>query len=223
MISNILVDSVFAVEQYGELSGSLWDEEAAALGPAATSRRCEFAAGRACARSALAALGVPAQPILRGVHREPLWPEGIVGSITHCKGYSAAAVAYRDDVASLGIDAEQNEPMPAGTLAVIAGAQEISLLQDLPCTNIHWDRLLFSAKESLYKAWFPLVKRWLGFEEVSVTIDPESGTFQFANRTEGSRGGEFGHFGAGGRFIVQQGYILTSVIARPESGRNNRE
>lgn len=78
MISTILPTDVVAVEQVGKPCGTLMEDESDALGHAIQKRIEEFAAGRTCARLALNALGVPAQPILRGSSREPLWPLGIV-------------------------------------------------------------------------------------------------------------------------------------------------
>ena len=85
----------------------LWPEEAAAVQHAVEKRRREFAVGRMLARAALAAIGDPPSAIPTGNHREPVWPAGIVGSITHCAGYCAAAVARDAMVVALGIDAEQ--------------------------------------------------------------------------------------------------------------------
>ena len=87
-------------------------------------RRAEFTAGRACARTALARLGLPAAPVLAGRAGEPRWPAGVTGSITHCAGYRACAVARTADLAALGIDAEPNAGLPAGLIESVAGHAE---------------------------------------------------------------------------------------------------
>ena len=146
--------------------------------------RREFTTGRECARIALGKLGVEPGPILVGERGAPLWPPGIVGSITHCDGYRAAVVARTSDVTAIGLDAEPNGPLPAGVLEVVSLAAErdrLAALADLAAEwpgqpGVCWDRLLFSAKESVYKAWFPLTGTWLGFEDADVTIEPD-GTF----------------------------------------------
>ena len=79
-------------------------------------RRAEFTTVRTCARIALGRLGLPPAPLLTGSKREPLWPAGVVGSITHCDGYRAAAVARASEVAAIGIDAEPHDPLPDGIL-----------------------------------------------------------------------------------------------------------
>lgn len=157
---------------------ALLPEEAACLGRVAQVRFDDFSRGRSCARAALKQLGLPPVPIVRGADREPLWPLGIVGSITHCRGYAAAAVARRERIATIGIDAEPHEKLPEGVLAMVALPSEAAWIAANPHTLMCFDRLLFSIKECVYKAWFPLTGRWLGFEDVCVTIEPESESFE---------------------------------------------
>jgi enterobactin synthetase component D / holo-[acyl-carrier protein] synthase len=101
----------------------------------------------------------------------------VVGSITHCAGYRAAAVARRAD---LGVDAEPDEPLPDGVLDQVSRPEERAWLAGPaaaapggPC----WDRLLFCVKEAVYKAWFPLTGQWLGFEDAAVQLAAD-GTFR---------------------------------------------
>ncbi|MFD8496640.1 4'-phosphopantetheinyl transferase [Amycolatopsis sp. NPDC059657] len=135
-----------------------------------------FTTARTCARRALASLGHPPFPILRGPSGEPVWPSGIVGSVTHCEGYSAAVVARAESVPVLGIDAEPHRPLTDGLLPMVATRAERDRLGELP-DGVHWDRLVFCVKETVYKAWFPLTGRWLDFHEAEVTIDPVEHTF----------------------------------------------
>ena len=176
MIRTVLPAAAVAVETRGDLAGvPLFPEEAALVAGAVHRRRREFATGRACARGALAQLGYPSTPLLNGAHREPLWPAGVVGSLTHCGGYRAAAVARSGDVRSLGIDAEPDAALPDGVLRSIGLPPERERLAALPAGPVHWDRLLFSAKEAVYKAWFPLARRGLEFHQAEITIDPAGG------------------------------------------------
>ncbi|MGW6569556.1 4'-phosphopantetheinyl transferase family protein [Streptomyces sp. NPDC054975] len=149
---------------------ALFPAEAAIVANSVESRRAEFAAGRHCARLALEGLGIPPAPIPSGPRGEPCWPDGVVGSLTHCAGFRAAAVARREDVRAVGIDAEPHAPLPDGVLEAIALPEERAhlgnLRRDRP--GISWDRLLFSAKESVYKAWFPLAGRRLDFDEARI-------------------------------------------------------
>jgi 4'-phosphopantetheinyl transferase EntD len=85
----------------------------------------------------------------------------VVGSITHCAGYRACAAARLGDVLAIGIDAEPDRALPDGLLDDVALPSERDWLADLMTGNPHvsWDRLLFSVKESAYKAWFQLTRR----------------------------------------------------------------
>jgi 4'-phosphopantetheinyl transferase EntD len=172
VIGSLLPAGVVVADATGPLPGeALLPAEEALVANAIGKRRAEFTTVRTCARIALAELGVSPVPVLSGPRREPLWPAGIVGSITHCDGYRAAAVARVADVASIGIDAEPHAALPDGILARVAAPAEQAHLRSLP-PGVHWDRLLFSAKESVYKTWFPLAGRWLGFEDAAVTFRP---------------------------------------------------
>jgi 4'-phosphopantetheinyl transferase EntD len=176
-------------------------------------RRREFTTGRACARAALAKLGLPPVPIVPGFRGAPQWPAGVTGSITHCAGYRASAVAHLADVAAVGLDAEPHGPLPDGVLERIAVPQELAWLPGLAAAvpGVPWDRLLFCAKESVYKAWFPLTRRWLGFEQAAVTVEPEAGTFtarllEPAEALDGRRLASFA-----GRWLVRDGLVLTAI------------
>ncbi len=173
MIEGVLTTgAVWAEVRGAPPEGGLVPGEEALVARAVTKRRRAFAAGRSCAHRALDELGAPAGPVLSGPGGEPLWPEGVSGSITHCAGYAAAAVAWATDVPTLGIDAEPHGPLPAGVLDAVARSEERArirkLAEDHP--TVHWDRVLFSAKESVYKAWYPRARRMLGFEDADVTI-----------------------------------------------------
>jgi 4'-phosphopantetheinyl transferase EntD len=132
MLADLLPPAASVAEAFGdEPPGTLLAGEEAIVARAVAKRRQEFATGRRCAREALAKLGVPGSlgtPILSGPNREPVWPPGIVGSITHCEGYRAAAVAREQDLVSVGIDAEPHGPLPDGVLGMIALPQETARL-----------------------------------------------------------------------------------------------
>lgn len=180
MMNDLLPATVAVEETFADPSEIvLFPAEEAVVAAAVDKRRQEFATVRACARRALARLGHPPRPLLPDERGAPQWPGGVVGSMTHCAGYRSAAVARTSDVETVGIDAEPHSPLPDGVLDLIARPEERERLDALGAArpDIAWDRLLFSAKESVYKAWFPLTQEWLDFQEVSVTIDARAGTF----------------------------------------------
>lgn len=136
-------------------------------------RRNEFITARHCARLAMEQLGIPPAPILKGEKGEPCWPSGVVGSLTHCQGYRGAVVGRSTVVRSVGIDAEPHDVLPDKVLEAISLPAERHEISALP-GDLHWDRILFCAKEATYKAWFPLTQRWLGFEDAHITFDVEN-------------------------------------------------
>jgi 4'-phosphopantetheinyl transferase EntD len=139
----------------------------------APQRRAEFATGRACARDALAALGLQQDAILPRPAGDPVWPERVVGSITHCTGYRAAAVGFASSYDGIGIDAEPHLALPADVLRAVARPGELAALAALPANGTAWDRVLFSAKESAYKAWFPLARGEVLATGIDVRLQPE--------------------------------------------------
>jgi len=216
MIERILPSQATAVESFGDDSAAvLFPQENAVIARAAEGRRREFATARACARAALGQLGLPAVAVLPGPRGAPQWPEGVTGSITHCAGYRAAAVALTRDVVSLGVDAEPNETLPNhGLLELIALDEERVRLADLTArmSGICWDRLIFSAKESVYKAWFPLTKRWLGFESADILIDPRAGTFTARLLVPGPLVNGSPLTRLNGRWLADHGLVVTAVV-----------
>ncbi|WP_433393227.1 4'-phosphopantetheinyl transferase family protein [Micromonospora sp. KLBMP9576] len=168
---------------------------------------------RHCARRALATLGLPAVPILSGQRGAPLWPDGVVGSMTHCAGYRAAVLGRRTAFVTLGVDAEPHAPLPDGVLDAIALPAERERLARLAAAQpaVCWDRLLFSAKESVYKAWFPLTRRWLDFSEADIVVDPAAGLFHATLLVPGPvlDGTRLGAFT--GRYRVDRGLVVTAI------------
>jgi enterobactin synthetase component D / holo-[acyl-carrier protein] synthase len=216
VIERILPPAVAAADVFGDdIAATLFPEEHAVIARAVESRRREFATTRACARAALAQLGHPPVPVLPGFRGAPQWPRGVTGSITHCAGYRAVAVALTQDVVSLGIDAEPNEPLPNhGMLDLIARNSERAGLADLAAgaPGVCWDRLLFSAKESVYKAWFPLTRRWLDFHSADIVISAREGRFTARLLVEGLCVGGSPMSMLHGRWLIDQDLLATAIV-----------
>ena len=190
----------------------LFPAEEAVVGTAGPRRRAEFAAGRLCARAALARLGLPAAPVLAGRAGQPQWPAGVTGSITHCAGYRACAVALATDVAAIGIDAEPDAGLPPGLIESLAGAAEWAWIarQAAAVPGVCWDRLLFSAKEAVSKLWYPLTGHWLGFRHTAI-FPATDGTFGVHVTGRGNRPATR----LTGRWLAGRGLIITTVTWTP--------
>jgi 4'-phosphopantetheinyl transferase EntD len=214
VLEKLLPADVIAVEAFGDpAEATLFPEEAALIAAAVDKRRLEFTTGRHCARAALAGLGLAPAPLLPGPRGEPPWPDGVVGSITHCAGYRASAVARASAFAAVGIDAEPHHVLPEGVLEAIALEQELAADRELArrAPGVHWDRLLFCAKEAAYKAWFPTVRRVLEFTDAAVTVDPDKGSFSArllvpALLPAGSPAAVLT-----GRWLVDRGLVVTAI------------
>jgi len=149
----------------------LHPEEAAPLRQAIAKRAGEFAAGRLCARAALAQLGIVGFPLLVGSDRRPQWPAGVVGSITHTQGYGGAVVAPCDRFHAIGVDAEVIGRVKQAMWPRICAPQEIAWLASLPGSEqAQLAALVFSAKEAFYKCQYGLSESWVGFHDVM--LDP---------------------------------------------------
>ena len=214
MIEDILPAPVAAADSRTDLSdGHLYPEEQAPLARAADSRRREFATVRCCARIALAKLGLPPAPIPRGPDGAPIWPAGVVGSMTHCPAYRAAAVARASAVRSVGVDAEPNEPLPPDVLDVVARDSERAWVSCLQATrpDVSWDTLLFSAKESVFKTWYPLHRRWLDFDQIIITVEPSDGTFAARLAGPATPAGAAAPASFAGRWLTRDSLLMTAI------------
>jgi 4'-phosphopantetheinyl transferase EntD len=233
LLGSLLPPSVVVEELYHHpVELDLYPEERAVMADAVDKRRREFAAVRSCARRALAALGRAPAPILPDDRGAPRWPAGVAGSMTHCAGFAAAALVRATDLAALGIDAEPHADLPPGVLETVALPQEAAHVRELrrQWPLVSWDLLLFCAKETVYKAWYPLTGAWLGFEEALVDIhpidtgsgDPASVRGTFSARllvpgpiVDGVQVGEFA-----GRWALRDGILAAAVaIPRPAGPR----
>jgi len=192
-------------------------EEERCVARASRARRREFAAGRACARLALTRLGLPQAAILPDRNRVPCWPAGVVGSLAHCPGYCAVALARDQDATGLGLDVERAGRIGSRLLARIASPAERAALAALPSPppgGPDWATLLFSAKESTYKCYFPLTRRRLGFRDVEVQIDPDSRGFR-AHLVRADAPAAAGARCFIGHFAGSQGLLATGVFLGP--------
>ncbi|MGU3294324.1 4'-phosphopantetheinyl transferase family protein [Williamsia sp. M5A3_1d] len=220
MIDELLAPGVAAAEAFADPDDlELLPAEISLVARAVEKRRSEFTTARGLARRALGTLGVEPVPILRGEKGQPLWPRGVVGSLTHCDGYRAAVVAYKLQCRSVGIDAEPHGELPDGVLDHVTLAAERDVLATRS-GDIHWDRLLFCAKEATYKAWFPLTERWLGFEDAHITFERDTagggvtaaGTFHSELLVDGAvidGGPPLKSFD--GRWRIEHGLVVTSI------------
>lgn len=191
--------------------GGLLPGEEPAVARAVDKRRREFAAGRRCARRAMAALGEPPRPIPQGEDRAPVWPEGLVGSITHADRWCAAAVARTaDGVRAVGIDVEPVEPISLDLVRIICVAEERSFLAAQAAAHQGvLARLIFSAKEAAFKCQYALSRAMLSYHAMQVRLDVEARVFTATFMRDA------GPFRKGdqlqGAWLEDHGHVMTAV------------
>lgn len=151
----------------GDRPGALYPVESAAIARAVTKRREEFVAGRLAARCAMRALGYPDRAVPMAEDRSPIWPEGLVGSISHCSFAAVCAVAGCDSLGAVGIDVETDEDLPADLLGSVCGAEELNP-EDPGAGQL--GKRIFSAKEAAYKAQYAISATIFGFDGLAVQM-----------------------------------------------------
>ncbi len=196
--------------------------EAACLERAVPKRLAEFAAGRICARRALHEFGIDEFALLVGGDREPVWPAGYVGSITHTEGFCAAVVAARARYLGLGIDVERQAAVGRHLWPSICGPAEAAWLEDSGDRAVELATVIFAAKEAFYKAQFPLARERLHFHDVVIRVadrDADAGGFTVEPRraiklTEFTVPPLVGRYRLGGGF-VSTGLAIANAAPAP--------
>jgi 4'-phosphopantetheinyl transferase EntD len=217
MIETLFPPEVLTLAATPEMwSGTLLPEEEACLSPRAVpKRRREFTAGRVCARAGLLRLGIRNFPLLAGPDRSPVWPPDIVGSLSHCGDFCGVALARRGSIAGVGLDVERARPLEGRVLEIICTEGErrrIASLPDLPPGL--WAMIVFSAKESAYKCYHPLMKTYLDFHDMEIDLAPA--TRAFTARVLSARGAGDGQAPPGirtlrGRFALNDSHAFAGV------------
>jgi 4'-phosphopantetheinyl transferase EntD len=167
----------------------LFSVELASIANACPSRVAEFRAGRQCARMALRNLGMDSVPIPSGPSREPRWPSGIVGSISHTDTCSVAAVARRSKgYSGIGIDVETPGELDEPLWDLVCTPRERASITGKTCSAAGLKaKAIFSIKESVFKCQFPVTGVWLEFTDIEVELSSDRSRFEaFFLRDAGS-------------------------------------
>jgi enterobactin synthetase component D len=168
----------WGIARWGE--GSLIAPEADAVARAVPQRVAEFTAGREAARRAMTALGHAPTAVPAGPDRAPVWPEGLIGSISHSNGLCLAVLGWAAAHHALGVDLEGDQPLDAELIAEICHPEDVSDL--LPEARGMQAKRVFSAKEAAYKAHYPKARRMFGF--LGLSVDLTKGCARFSDHPE---------------------------------------
>ena len=177
-------------------------------------RRDEYTLGRICAHRALSKFGLESVPILRNAEtREPCWPESVRGSITHSDEFAAVAVGLSKDISGVGLDLESlSRSVNFGISRHVCVENERELLESLPSKQADLAlRIIFSAKESIFKCLFPVSRTYLSFQDAKVTVNENESQFSFvlSKACDGITPQGFQHQG---KYSVKGTMLLTSVF-----------
>jgi len=192
-------------------AATLLPAEAQYVAIAVAKRQQEFAAGRACARLLLAQFGVVDFALRMADDRRPLWPETLIGSITHTGHFCAVVVAERTRVSALGIDSEISGSVKPALWNSICTAAERAWLDNLEISQrASAATLIFSAKEAFYKAQYPSMRQKLHFHDATVEAQwgAQRGSFTvhapnaLAARSQG---------GVQGRYLLHDQFVTTGI------------
>jgi 4'-phosphopantetheinyl transferase EntD len=151
---------------------ALLPEEMAAFAGSVIKVQRASGAARIVARSLMPRFGQPPCAIPKSMAGMPVWPQGIVGSLAHDAKVAVAAMAMRREFLSVGIDVEPAAPLDPELLDIVATAKERERLQDHSLNG----RLLFSIKEAIYKAVYPLDGTFLDHHDVEVSLSDRIAT-----------------------------------------------
>ena len=170
---------LFYFNKISKIKGQISEVEYRIICNSVLKRKNEFTAGRILSHKALVQLNIYNFDILTGKNREPIWPKGIIGSISHNNSFVCAAVTTSDYYKGIGIDVEEDEAIQVSQHNIIFTKNELLWIereQNSAQENIH--KIIFSAKESLYKCIYPIVKKYIDFKQVEMEIDFENQTLR---------------------------------------------
>ncbi len=209
-INRLFPKEVVCVEGYIQfVSEDIYQEEKYYIENAIEKRQSEFKAGRVFVKKALNKFGIYDYPVLMGDNRAPIWPNRIVGSISHTREYCGVAVGFKSQFQTIGLDIEIIQNVEKKLWKYFCTKQELSWLE-----NIHFSEqqkmaaIVFSAKECLYKFQNPINNEWFGFKDVLILINKRIGKFKvkFINHYIDNE------TCLTGKFLSENGYVATGLF-----------
>jgi len=202
--------------------------EKAQIGDVCEKRYTEFAAGRSQSRQLIAVLTGVAETLPIGEYRQPIWPKGIIGSISHSDDYCAVAVTRRAIVTGVGIDVEPFEPLDPEVADVVLTKSEHAAISALDVQAVSQGqaladqaansslagakahKLIFSIKEAIYKCCYPQVRAFIDFKQCEVILDPQTSSYHAVINCENSDKQSV-NLAVTGKWKIEAGHIFASA------------
>ena len=157
-----------------------FEEEENLLRHAADGRKREFSGGRNCARAALEEVGYSAAPILADDDGIPLWPDGVCASLSHSQGYCAAVAGRASAYRMMGLDLEKTDRLSRSASERVVHAGEKNYVGE----DQKRASLIFSIKESFFKAQFPVWRTHANFRDLELSVNPSDKVVEIRNLAE---------------------------------------
>jgi 4'-phosphopantetheinyl transferase EntD len=169
--------ATLVIARIDDYRATLLEPELELIANSIDKRAREFSTGRHCAHLAMQQLGVEPEALLKGSRREPLWPHGIIGSISHCRDLAGAAVAKKSGMQSIGFDVENRKRLDPRIARHVCTPEESAWLAAQP-SNIQQLALLliFSVKEAVFKCAYQATGIALHFRQCEIVPDFAEGT-----------------------------------------------
>lgn len=215
-----MLDTFFQPPLYYRVADAwMWEtpvspQEETLIERAVDKRKREFRAGRNAAHALFDSLGINHPHLLKGVQREPAWPDGWVGSISHTQGICVVIIASNSDALSVGLDVEQATPLNPELRDMICRPEEQAQIQQLRKefgANPAYEKLIFSAKESVHKTYFPLNHHTLDFLDARIDLDWAQRTFT-AHILNPEPRPKVSISSLEGTFLFHQDWIFTAIV-----------
>ncbi|WP_319777247.1 4'-phosphopantetheinyl transferase superfamily protein [Maridesulfovibrio sp.] len=212
LISGSLFPDVVATAETTPHIVNMYEQEWAIVAGAIDERKAEFCGGRICAHQALKKLGVLQGQILQNKDRSPLWPENVVGSISHTKGYCAAAVACARELKGIGLDLEIDSPLDWKLSGLVCSTNELARLKAYPPNErCKLAKIIFSVKEAAFKCQFPSTKEFIDYNQAEISLDVGKGSFRVEVMGKSLSTAEICSK-IRGRYELADGYIISGAV-----------
>jgi 4'-phosphopantetheinyl transferase EntD len=208
VIKSLLPDNVLLLmATVGDWLDDIYEDERVLVENAVPRRQFEFATGRMLAAEGLRQFNIPAAAIPQGAMKEPIWPHGVMGSISHTTDVCMLAMASSNDYEGLGIDLETRPAEFSELERMILRQDERRHRESGGLDRDDRVRLVFSAKESVYKAIHAHVGRFVDFQEVRIELSRDQDRFTASAPDDPQLDALVGR--GAGRFRITENFVFT--------------
>ena len=173
-VFSIDTNTVCVAGSIADYTGELEETDLLRISNSVKERRLEFSTGRYFAKQALSFLGFSSNEPLGLDGRRPVWPKGVIGSISHSDSLAFVIVSNQPWLKGLGVDVEPAAALPSSIHRMVCTPTERGRMG---YENSLFATRLFSAKEAVFKAVNPITKKMIEFQDVELEFDGAAACF----------------------------------------------